>query len=38
MLNPSPSWDYGPLSAACVRELQHKDYEKRKVAAKEIEK
>ncbi len=30
--------DSSPLSNACVKELQNKDYEKRKVAAKEVEK
>jgi vacuole morphology and inheritance protein 14 len=30
--------DYGPLSAACVRALNDKLYDKRKAAAVEIEK
>ena len=30
--------DYAPLSAACVRSLNDKLYEKRKAAALEIEK
>jgi vacuole morphology and inheritance protein 14 len=30
--------DYAPLSAACVRALTDKIYEKRKAAAQEIEK
>ena len=32
-----PSSDVSPLSVACARELQNKDYDKRKAAAKEIE-
>lgn len=30
--------DYAPLSAACVRALIDKQYDKRKIAAAEIEK
>ena len=34
----TPERDYAPLSAACVRSLSDKLYEKRKAAALEIEK